>query len=193
MGLSGAKLVATPLDMNTKLTPVEHAKISGLDGDEELADKETYQKLVGKLLYLTLTRPDICYGVQTLSQYMQQPKRSHMKGGLIIVRYIKNQPGLGILMSNKQSNNLQAFCDTDWGACPNTRRPVTGFLVKHGDTLIAWKSKKQSTVSRSSAEAEYRSMASTVAEIIWITGLFRELGEEVNMLVDLLCDSKSAL
>ncbi|XP_059281293.1 uncharacterized mitochondrial protein AtMg00810-like [Lycium ferocissimum] len=193
MGISGAKPASTPLDLNQKLTIKEYDDISGVFGDDELTDKESYQKLIGKLLYLTLTRPDICYGVQTLSQFMQRPKKSHMEAGLRIVRYIKNQPGLGILLSNRKSEHMQAYCDADWGACPNTRKSVTGFLVKHGDSLISWKSKKQSTVSRSSAESEYRSMATTVSEIVWITGLFKELGQKIVLPVHLFCDSKAAL
>ncbi|XP_060180584.1 uncharacterized mitochondrial protein AtMg00810-like [Lycium barbarum] len=166
MGISGAKPASTPLYLNKKLTTKEYDDISGVFGDDELTDKESYQKLIGKLLYLTFTRLDICYGVQTLSQFMQRPKISHMEAGLRIVRYIKNQPGLGILLSSRKSEHMQAYCDADWGACPNTRKSVTRFLVKHGDSLISWKSKKQSTVSRSSAESEYRSMATTVSEII---------------------------
>lgn len=79
IGLSGAKPARTPLNLNLKLTLLEHDKISGISGDEELADRESYQKLVGKLSILTLTMPDIYYGVQTLRQFMQQPKKSHTK------------------------------------------------------------------------------------------------------------------
>lgn len=116
-----------------------------------------------------------------------------MEAALKVVRYIKRQPAKGILMSSKSKNKLIRYCDADWASCPNTRRSVTGFLIKHGESLISWKSKKQTTISRSSAESEYRSMASTVSEIVWIVGLYKELGEELEMPVELFCDSKVAL
>ncbi|XP_019227712.1 PREDICTED: uncharacterized protein LOC109208996 [Nicotiana attenuata] len=81
----------------------------------------------------------------------------------------------------------------DWASCPNTRRSVTGFLIKHGNSIISWKSKKQHTISRSSAEVEYRSMAWTVAELVWLAGLFKKLGTEMKLPINIFCDSKAAL
>uniref|UniRef100_A0A3Q7EWG4 Reverse transcriptase Ty1/copia-type domain-containing protein n=1 Tax=Solanum lycopersicum TaxID=4081 RepID=A0A3Q7EWG4_SOLLC len=130
-----------------------------------LSDIGAYQRLVGRLIYLTITRPDLSYAVQSLSQFMNAPKRSHMDAALRVVRYIKQNPGSGILLAAQSSDSLQAYCDADWGSCLDTRKSITGYMVKFGDSLLSWKSKKQSTVSRSSAEAEYRSMASTVAEV----------------------------
>nr|XP_016451710.1 PREDICTED: uncharacterized mitochondrial protein AtMg00810-like [Nicotiana tabacum] len=115
-------------------------KLTGNENDSVLEDKGQYQRLIGKLLYLTLTRPDIAYTVQTLSQFLQQPKNSHWDAAMR-------------------------------ASCPNTRRSVSGFLVKYGKSLVSWKSKKQNIVSKSSAEAEYRSMASVVSEAVWLVGL----------------------
>ncbi|XP_055824356.1 uncharacterized mitochondrial protein AtMg00810-like [Solanum dulcamara] len=112
-----------------------------------------------------MTRPDIAFPVQVLSQYMHSPKQSHMESALRVVRYLKEAPSLGLLMSSKDTNTLTAYCDSDWGACLETRRSVTGYLVKFGGSLISWKSKKQETVSRSSAETEFRRMANCAAEI----------------------------
>ncbi|XP_055807046.1 uncharacterized protein LOC129875845 [Solanum dulcamara] len=193
VGLTGAKPSWTPLDINIKLTTTEVDEAAGITNDPILEDIRPYQRLIGRLLYLTLTRPDICFAVQTLSQFLQKPKRSHMEAALKIVRYIKRNPALGILISSRNENKLTGYCDADWASCPNTRRSVTRYLIKHGGSLISWKSKKQTTISRSSAESEYRSMASTVSEIIWIVGLYKELGEELEMLVELFCDSKAAL
>jgi len=128
-----------------------------------------------------------------LSQFLQQPKQSHINAALRVVKYIKGQAGMGILLSSTDNKLLQVYCDSDWATCPHTRRSVTGFLVKLGDSLISWKSKKQGTVSRSSAEAEYRSMANSVAEIVWIVGLFKELGAEIKTPVIIHTDSKSAM
>nr|XP_016435629.1 PREDICTED: uncharacterized mitochondrial protein AtMg00810-like [Nicotiana tabacum] len=145
LGLSGGKHAVTPLEINQKLTLVEYDKGAGVEGDDPMVDITGYQKLIGKLLYLTVTRPDISYAVQNLSQFMQAPKKSHMDAVIRVVGYLK--------------------ATLDWATCLVTRRSASGYVVKFGNSLVPWKSKKHHTISRSSAEAEYRSMASAVAEI----------------------------
>uniref|UniRef100_A0A3Q7FG12 Reverse transcriptase Ty1/copia-type domain-containing protein n=1 Tax=Solanum lycopersicum TaxID=4081 RepID=A0A3Q7FG12_SOLLC len=132
MGLTAAKPSWTPLDINLKLTNTLLDEAMNVTNDQVLADKGPYQRLIGRLLYLTLTRPDIGFAVQTLSQFLQCPKKSHMEAALKVVRYIKREPAMGVLMSSKKDRELIAFCDADWASCPNTRRSVTGFLIKHG-------------------------------------------------------------
>ncbi|XP_070036225.1 secreted RxLR effector protein 161-like [Nicotiana tomentosiformis] len=83
-----------------------------------------------------------------------------MKAALRVVRYIKEAPGLGLLMPAESTNKLAAYCDSDWGSCIESRRSIIGYLVKFGNAVVSWKAKKQVTMSRSSAEAEFRSMAS---------------------------------
>ncbi|XP_069150994.1 uncharacterized mitochondrial protein AtMg00810-like [Solanum lycopersicum] len=194
MGLSGAKPISTPMEMNLKLTSTEYDDhMDSSHKDTLLEDPASYQRLVGRLLYLTTTRPDISFAVQCLSQFMHAPKVSHMNSALRLVRYLKTEPGLGILMSSTGGDSLQVFCDADWGSCINNRRSITGYLIKYGESLISWRSKKQVTVSRSSAEAEYRAMASTVAEIVWTVGLFQELEVDISLPVSVHSDSTSAL
>ena len=96
-------------------------------------------------------------------------------------------------MSADTKSQLTGFCDADWAACPNTRRSVTGFVLKFGDSLISWKSKKQNIVSRSSAEAEYRSLATLTAEIVWVNNLFHELEVKLRGPATIFCDSKAAI
>uniref|UniRef100_A0A3Q7FM93 Reverse transcriptase Ty1/copia-type domain-containing protein n=1 Tax=Solanum lycopersicum TaxID=4081 RepID=A0A3Q7FM93_SOLLC len=175
-GLTGAKPAVTPMESNLRLTSVEHDQANGYVNDDVLHDITSYQRLVGKLLYATMTRPDISYAVQTLSQFMQSPKKSHMEAATRVIRYLKGSVGQGIWLHSEPTNIITCWCDSDWAACPNTRRSITGYVIKFGESLVSWKSKKQQTVSRSSAEAEYRSMASAVSEITWLLGLFKELG-----------------
>ncbi|XP_055829494.1 uncharacterized mitochondrial protein AtMg00810-like [Solanum dulcamara] len=107
-----------------------------INHDTVLLDPGGFQRLIGRLLYLTITRPDIAIAVHNLSQLMHAPKLSHMEAALRV------------------STSIQGFCDADWESCINTRKSITGYLVMFVDTLISWKSKKQATVSKSSAEAE---------------------------------------
>ena len=165
LGLVGCKPESTPLEFNHKLTSTMFDKCTGMNAEDKgLDDYGKYQRLIGKLLYLTMTRPDIAFVVQVLSQYMHSPKNSHMEATLRVVRYIKGTAGLGLFMPSNNMSELVAYCDSDWGACIESRKSVTGYIVKLGSALVSWKAKKQNTVSRSSAEAEFRSMATTVAE-----------------------------
>ncbi|XP_019260738.1 PREDICTED: uncharacterized protein LOC109238717 [Nicotiana attenuata] len=167
-GLGGATPSGTPLELNQKLISVEYDKCiqsSKQEGDQELKDPSCYQRLVGRLLYLAMTRPDIAFAVQVLCQYMHCPKVSHMEASLKVVRYIKQGPGLGLLIPAENANKMVAYCDSERGYFIESGRSVTGYLVKFGNALVSWKSKKQMTVSRSSADAEFRSMASCAAEV----------------------------
>ena len=140
-----------------------------------------------------MTRPDIAFVVQVLSQFMHSPKTSHMEAVIRVVKYIKGTVGLGLFMPSSKSSELTSYCDSDWAACVESRRSVTGYVVKFGNAAISWKAKKQNTVSRSSAEAKFRSMATTVVEIVWLKGLFKELETEIRLPIRLFCDSKAAI
>lgn len=127
----------TPLKVNAKLTTQELDVLTQTIDDETLENKTQYQRLVGKILYLTLTRPDITYSVQTLSQFLQQPKRSHWDTTVKVMKYVKREPALGILLSSETSTTLSVCYGADWASCPNTQRSVSGFIVKHGNSLVS--------------------------------------------------------
>ncbi|GJY26343.1 putative RNA-directed DNA polymerase [Tanacetum coccineum] len=169
-GLLAGRPVETPLAENTTLNHVES------EDDKLLSDIGNYQKLVGKLIYLTNTRPDISYAVHCLSQFMHAPLSSHLEAAFRVLRYLKNSPGSGIQINKVGNLKLRAYADSDWARCPATRKSVSGYCVFLGSSLITWKSKKQSTLSRSSAEAEYRSMASATCEVIWLSNLLGDMG-----------------
>ena len=124
---------------------------------------------------------------------MQEPRQEHWDAALRVVRYLKGSPGQGILLRSDSELSLKGWCDSDWAACPLTRRSLTGWLVFLGHSPIAWKTKKQHTVARSSAEAEYRSMASITCELKWLKGLLLSLGVHHPKAIPLFCDSQSAL
>ncbi|XP_019190136.1 PREDICTED: uncharacterized protein LOC109184576 [Ipomoea nil] len=155
-GLLGAKPVSVPIKQNHKL---------GLASGPIFSNPAAYWGLVGRLIYLAVTRPDLAYSVHVLSQSMQEPHDKHWEAALRVVRYLKGTPDQGILLRADTDLTLQGWCDSDWAACPITRRSLTGWLIFLGHSPISWKTKKQTTVSRSSAEAEYRSMVAVTCEL----------------------------
>ncbi|KAL0401780.1 UNVERIFIED_CONTAM: Retrovirus-related Pol polyprotein from transposon RE1 [Sesamum latifolium] len=124
---------------------------------------------------LSFTRPNIAFGAQQLNQYVHQPGQEHMDATLHLVRYLKGNPEQGIFFPCSNLLHLTAFCDADWAGCMDTRRSLTGYCIFLGDALVSWRCKKQTTVARSTAEAEYRSLGTTVCELQWITYLLHDL------------------
>lgn len=106
--------------MNLKLTTSEFDDHFGMISDQKLPDPSAYQRLLGRLLYLTNTRSDIAFAIQSFSQFMHSPKVSHMAAAMRLVRYVKHSPSLGILISAAGDDHLHAFYGTNWGSCPNT-------------------------------------------------------------------------
>ena len=130
--------------------------------------------------------------VHSLSQYLHASRDVHLKAAHHLLRYIKGQSGLGLLFSSTSSTQVQAYSDADWATCVDTRRSVTIYCIFIGDSLVAWSSKKQNTVSRSSVEAKYRAMAATISEVIWIQQLLRDFQVHVEKSVALFCDNQAA-
>lgn len=115
-GLSGSKICETPMEQNLRLTTKEYDDSAGqvVTDDPLLDDPRAYQRLIGCLIYLTVTRPDTCYAVQTLSQFMNDPKISHMEATTRVLKYLKATVGKGILLSAQSDLSLTAYCDSDW-------------------------------------------------------------------------------
>ncbi|XP_019155737.1 PREDICTED: uncharacterized protein LOC109152493 [Ipomoea nil] len=181
------------LDSKPSNTPcVTGQKLTNYEGNL-LAKPEVYRKLVGKLLYLTHTRPDISYSVQQLSQFVDKPRDSHLTAAHRVLRYLKRSPGKGLFFPSTSQIKLQGFSDSDWASCAETRKSITSFCIYLGDSLISWKTKKQATISRSSSEAEYRALASTVCEVQWLVYLLADLQITITESIPIFCDNKSAI
>lgn len=183
-GLTGCKPVTFPMERQHKLS---------LDSGDLCTDPGQYRRLVGRLLYLTITRPDISYAVHILSQFMHAPRQPHLDAAHRVLRYLKGNPGQRILLPSDVSLSLQAYCDADWAGCPMTRRSTTGYIIFLGSSPISWRSKKQTVVSCSSAEAKYRAMATTTKEIIWLLRLLKDFGVSNAAPVPLFCDNQAAI
>ncbi|RVW62552.1 putative mitochondrial protein [Vitis vinifera] len=183
-GMLDCKPVDTPMDPNVKLVPGQ---------GEPLGDPGRYRLLVGKLNYLTITRPDISFPVSVVSQFLQSPCDSHWDAVIRILRYIKSTPGQGVLYQNRGHTQVVGYTDADWAGSPTDRRSTSGYCVFIGGNLISWKSKKQDVVARSSAEAEYRAMALATCELIWLRHLLQELRFGKDEQMKLICDNQAAL
>ncbi|XP_061338558.1 uncharacterized mitochondrial protein AtMg00810-like [Gastrolobium bilobum] len=183
-GLSGSKPANSPIEQNHRL---------GLAEGPDFDNPERYRRIIGKLIYLNLTRPDLSYAVHVLSQFMQQPKQAHYDAAMRVLRYLKRNPGQGILLKSECDLKYHAYCDSDWATCPLTRRSVTGYFIMLGESPVSWRTKKQVTVARSSAEAEYRAMAVATAELVWLEGFLASLGVAHTNPMELFCDNKTTL
>ncbi|XP_026416301.1 uncharacterized protein LOC113311711 [Papaver somniferum] len=153
------------IDCNPCDSPVtKGARVSIHDGIK-LQDATEFRTIVGSLQYLTITRPDICFGVNYVSQFMHSPTDIHfqlVKRNLI---YLKGTIGLGITLRRDSLKHLKAYTDLNWAGCPHTKRSTSGYAVFLGSNLISWSSKKQPTVSKSSTEAEYKCLSVDSAEL----------------------------
>ena len=133
---------------------------------ETFEDLERYRRLIGKLNYFTVTRPDIAHSVSVISQYMSSPIVDHWTVVKQILCYLKRAPRSGILYNNHGHNKLECFIDADLARSKEDMRSTTGYCVFVGGNLVSWKSKKQSVVSPSSEESEYKAMAQSICGIM---------------------------
>ncbi|KAG6416736.1 hypothetical protein SASPL_124172 [Salvia splendens] len=145
-GLLGCKPASTPMDSIKQLQ---------VDAGPPLEDPTIYRRLVGRLVYLCITRPDITFFVNKLSQFLSKPCSDHLVAAERVLKYLKGTVGHGLFYSAQADLSLSIFSDADWAGCPDTIRSISGFYLFLGTSLLSWRSKKQHTVSRSSAEAEH--------------------------------------
>ncbi|KAI5324238.1 hypothetical protein L3X38_033311 [Prunus dulcis] len=155
------------LDCKPTDTPIVENHKLGVYVDQVPTKKERYQRLVGRLIYLSLTRSDIAYVVSVASQFMHSPSEDHMAAVMCILSYLKSAPG-------------------------RDRRSTLGYFTCVGGNLVTWRSKKRNVVSRFSAESEYRGIAQWVSEILWLRWLLAEIGFRPNATTKLHCDNQSA-
>ncbi|KAK2375797.1 putative mitochondrial protein [Trifolium repens] len=183
-GFLGSKPASTPLDTSIKLHSTAGSPYS---------DISSYRRLVGRLLYLNTTRPDIAFATQQLSQFMHAPTTVHYTAACRVLRYLKNNPGQGLFFSRESEMQLTGYSDADWAGCMDTRKSISGYCFFIGKSLISWRAKKQATVSRSSSEAEYKALSSAICELQWLLYLLADLRVTLARTPTLYCDNQSAL
>ncbi|CAM8914983.1 unnamed protein product [Rhodiola kirilowii] len=183
-GMESCKSAATPVDTKPKLASADSPPVS---------DSTHYRSLAGALQYLTFTRPDVAYAVQQVCLFMHDPREVHMLALKRILRYLQATLDLGLHLSSSSTTSLVSYTDADWAGCPDTRRSTSGYCIFLGDNLISWSAKRQPTLSRSSAEAEYRGVANVVSESCWIRNLLLELHHPIKTATMVYCDNISAI
>ncbi|RVW92035.1 Retrovirus-related Pol polyprotein from transposon RE1 [Vitis vinifera] len=180
----GCKPIDTPMDSQKKL---------GIEKESTPVDRGRYQQLVGRLIYLSHTRPDIGFAVSAVSQFMHNPLRKHMEAVYRILRYLKMTPGKGLFFRKTENRDTEVYSDADWAGNIIDRRSTSGYCSFVWGNLVTWRSKKQSVVARSSAEAEYRALAQGICEGIWIKRVLSELGQTSSSPILMMCDNQAAI
>jgi hypothetical protein len=181
--MDSARDVTTPLSTSVSLQ---------LDDGSSFVDFTKYCQVIGALQYLSLTRPDINFAVNKLSQFMHHPMQIHWTTIKRLLRYLKNTIFHGVTISKTLSTTLTCFSDADWASNLDDRKSTSAYLLFLGNTSISWISKKQRAIARLSTEAEYRALATVAAESMWLLSLLQELKFSLSQPPLLLCDNLGA-
>ncbi|KAD3337124.1 hypothetical protein E3N88_32644 [Mikania micrantha] len=181
-------------DMNDcKIISTPMATSPGICSDDngEPVDQTLYRCMIGSLMYLTASRPDIMYATCVCARYQSAPKQSHLSFVKRILRYLKGTPVLGIWYPANQICKLVGFTDSDYAGCSLTRKSTSGGCQFFAGCLVSWQSKKQTSVSNSTAEAEYIAAAHCTAQILWLQYQLLDFGI-TELKTPLLIDSEAA-
>ncbi|XP_031258742.1 secreted RxLR effector protein 161-like [Pistacia vera] len=165
-------------------------KLSSNDS-ELFQNPNLYRSTIGALQYLTLTRPDISFTVNKLSQFLQVPTELQWQASKRVLRYIKGTRTISHGLQAAAKFSLECYADADWGGNLEDRRSTSGYCVYLGPNLIQWSSRKQKVIALSSTKAEYRALVHTVTEVAWLESMFHELGLNFHTIPVIWCDNVS--
>jgi hypothetical protein len=179
-------------DVKPMSTPMGSTATLDADEDGEPLDQREYRSMIGSLLYLTATRPDIQFSVCLCARFQASPRTSHRLAVKRIIRYLQSAHGLGLWYSSSSTLSLHGFSDADFTSCRVERKSTSGSCQFLWSSLVSWSSLKQSSVAQSTTEAEYVAAASCFSQLLWISYTLRDFGEECTQ-IPLLCDSTIAI
>ena len=172
----------TPMETTTKLDPNEGIAV----------DVTNYRGMIGSLLYLTASRPDIVFATCLCARFQANPREPHLIAVKRIFRYLKGTPNLGIWYPKDTGFDLIGYTDSDYAGCRIDRKSTSGSCQFLGRRLISWFSKKQHSVSTSTAEAEYIAAGSCCAQLLWMRNQLRDYGLNLEH-IPIFCDNTSAI
>ncbi|KAJ9541772.1 hypothetical protein OSB04_028278 [Centaurea solstitialis] len=181
--MSGCHSIGTPMATGNSIGP---------DHEGKDVDLRNYRSMVGSLMYLTASRPDIMFATCVCARYQAKPKEFHLATVKRIFRYLKGTPYYGIWYPKGLGFELQAYTDADYGGCNMDRKSTSGHLQFLRNKLVSWASKKQQCVSTSTAKSEYVAAASCCSQVLWMQSQLRDYGLEYKK-IPIYCDSKSAI
>jgi len=189
--LQHAYTVSTPLDPHVHLTKA--LSPSTVEEQEEMKEKP-YRSLIGGLQYASLlTRPDITFATNKLSQYLENPGKGHWEAAKRVLRYLKGTRTHALILGgHRQSHQLQGYVDSDWAECHDTSRSTSGYIFTLGSGAISWSSKRQTTVATSSCEAEYVAAGHATKEGIWLRMLLEHLDLKQQKETSIYMDNQGA-
>ena len=164
-----------------------------VDVGELLEDPTMYRRIVGSLIYMTITKPDLSYAVGLVSQFMQAPRKPHLDAARRILRYVKSTLQYGLFYETGVQIQLHGYTDADWAGSISDRRSTSGYVFSFGSAAVTWSSKKQPTVALSSTEAEYRGAAMAACEVAWLHKLLYDMHQSTDGPVVIYCDNMSSI
>jgi hypothetical protein len=172
-------------------TPME-AKLKLLvDTSSDLIDATLYRQIIGSLMYLTNTRPNICFAVNTLSRFLVKPRCLHLVAAKHVMRYLKGTMDYGLSYDGDHDFTLSGYTDADWAGSIVDRKSTSECCFSLGSTMISWQIRKQSSIALSTAEAEYIATCSASYKAIWLRNLLTGLFDLEMRAIVILCDNQS--
>ncbi|GJU85125.1 putative ribonuclease H-like domain-containing protein [Tanacetum coccineum] len=179
-----------------KSDPVDTPMVERTKLDEDLSgtpvDQTKYRSMIGSLMYLTASRPDLVFVVCMCARYQSRPTKRHLEAVKRVFRYLQGTINMGLWYPKDTAMALTAYADADHAGCQDTRRSTSGSAQFLGDKLVSWSSKKQTSMSISSTEAEYIMMSGCCAQILWMRSQLSDYGFAYNR-IPMYCDNKSAI
>jgi len=181
--MDDCKPIKTPMPTNGHLD---------LDEGGKSVDQTLYRSMIGSLLYLTASRPDIMFSVCMCARFQANPKKSHISAVKRILRYLKHTPSIGLWYPKGASFTLLGYSDSDFAGCRVNHKSTSGGCHSLGCSLVSWSSKKQNSVALSTAEAEYIAAGACCAQILYMKQSLLDYGVVLDR-IPLLCDNESAV
>jgi len=178
------KVANTPMNTNEKLRSLD---------ETGKADASLYRSLIGRLIYVTHSRPDVSFAVGVLSRFMHNPSRHHLGAAKRVLRYLAGTINFGIWYRKVENFSLKGYSDSDWGGSAEDGRSTTGNCFLLGSAAVCWSSKKQATIALSTTEAEYVAVTATSCQAVWLRRLMGDIGMKQNKATEIFCDNESAI